>query len=338
MITVLSKDLNLAAKLLREGEVVAVPTETVYGLAANGFDPEAVKKIFLAKGRPSYNPLILHFSCKEKAIEAVSEVPEWAEKLMNEFWPGPLTLVLPKIESIPNEVTSGKSTVAVRVPSHKLMHELLCRLDFPLAAPSANLFSKISPTLTEHVLRDLNGKIPLIIDGGQCDRGIESTIVGMDKNGSPLLLRKGSIPREKMEVIIGRLEEVTSIEGDPIAPGMLKKHYAPETNSFLVKKSGKWLSKLDLEKYRVGVMCCVDLLKSDRAFIKELSANGDLSEAARELYKAMHELDSLCFDILLFEEFPEAGIGPSINDKLRRATKPIIQLRKYLKNGLTSTR
>lgn len=338
MKTVLSNDLSLASNFLIHGEVVAVPTETVYGLAANGFDPEAVRKIFLAKGRPSFNPLILHFPFKEKAMEVVSEVPEWAEKLMDEFWPGPLTLVLPKKECVPDEVTSGKKTVAVRVPSHRIMNELLCILDFPLAAPSANLFSKISPTLPEHVLRDLNGKIPLVIDGGQCDRGIESTIVGMDLNGLPVLLRKGAIPIEKIEQIIGRLEEVTSIEGDPMAPGMLKKHYAPRTTAFFVKQSGKWLSKLDLEKYRVGVMCCVDFHKSDRAFIKELSKKGDLNEAARDLYKVMHELDSLCFDILLFEEFPELGVGPSINDKLRRATKPIIQIRKYLKNGLTSTR
>jgi L-threonylcarbamoyladenylate synthase len=335
MRTEISQDLDLAVKLLRAGEVVAVPTETVYGLAANGFDPDAVRKIFLVKERPSFNPLILHFSSKEKALEVLSDVPPWALKLMDELWPGPLTLVLPKKRMVPNEVTSGKATVAVRVPSHKIIHDLLCKLDFPLAAPSANLFGRISPTLPEHVLKDLDGRISLIIEGGQCDHGIESTIIGMDANGLPTLLRRGSIPKERIEHIIGKLKEIKSNEDDPLAPGMLKKHYAPQTPSFLVKEPERWLSKFDLKKYKIGVVRVRETNKIEGAVIRELSATSDLNEAARQLYKVMHDMDVLCLDFILFEEFPGTDLGPSLNDKLKRATKPLIQLRKFVDYGLT---
>jgi L-threonylcarbamoyladenylate synthase len=337
MRTEISNDLSLASNFLLKGEVVAVPTETVYGLAANGFDPDAVKKIFFAKNRPLFNPLILHFSAKEKALEVLSEVPNWAHKLMDEFWPGPLTLVLPKKGMVPDEVTSGKDTVAVRVPNHAIMHQLLCMLDFPLAAPSANLFGRISPTRPDHVFNDLNGRIPLIIDGGQCDRGIESTIVGVNAEGMPVLLRKGAIPLEKIEMIIGRIDEVKALEDSPLAPGMLKKHYAPKTPSYLVKDTDKWISKLDLTKYRIGVLRLMNSNMTNTVLTRELSSNGDLNEAARQLYKVMHELDELSLDILLFELFPESGIGRSINDKLVRATKPLLELRKYIQHGLTST-
>ncbi len=330
MKTEISRDIQRVCQLLEMGEAVAIPTETVYGLAANGLNPNAVRRIYEIKGRPSYNPLILHFSDKEKVFQATTRVPDWANELMDQFWPGPLTLVLPKAKNIPDVVTAGKQTVAVRVPSHPLMLEVLNHLDFPLAAPSANLFGRISPTRPEHVLKELNGRISLILDGGSCLYGVESTIIGVDTDDSPLLLRHGSIALEAIEAKIGRISKAIDPSDSPLAPGMLKSHYAPRTPAYLVGQLATWIEKLD--HLKLGMLCFTTSERIDDPRIRVLSMSGNLEEAARELYRVMHELDHLKLDLLLFETFPQNGLGISINDKLQRATKPIVELRKFLKN------
>lgn len=330
MKTEISQDIQKVVELLKKGDPVAVPTETVYGLAANGFDPDAVRLIYEVKGRPSYNPVILHFSTKEKVFQAVTQVPLWANELMDYFWPGPLTLVLPKARHIPDIVTAGLDTVAVRIPAHPLMLEILKNIDFPLAAPSANLFGRISPTRPEHVFQDLNGRIQMILDGGSCQYGVESTIVGIDESGSPLLLRHGSISKEDVEEKIGRINEARSGSDTPAAPGMLKSHYAPRTPSFLVDELTPWIEKLD--HLQLGMLCFTLSEGPDDPRVRVLSPSGDLQVATKELYRVMHELDQLKLDILLFKSFPTYGLGVSINDKLHRATRPTIELRKFLKS------
>lgn len=330
MTTEVSIDIGKAAGLLRCGHVVAVPTETVYGLAANGFDQSAVLKIFEAKQRPSYNPLILHCASKEQALELFKVIPKWAEELMDRFWPGPLTLVLPKTEKVPDIVTSGKDSVAVRVPAHPMFLRLLADLKFPLAAPSANLFGRISPTSADHVLHDLSGRIPMILNGGSCGHGIESTIIGMNDLGDPFILRQGSITQQILEDQIGKVDVFQDYADLPLAPGMLKRHYAPETPSFLVQDLSKWMEKVS--HLKVGTMRFSQHSSYDEdKHLRILSARGDIAEAAQNLYATMRELDQSEYDLLLFEKFPNNDLGVAINDKLDRATRSMFEIRKYFK-------
>lgn len=316
----ITTDLNIAKKELQSGGVIAIPTETVYGLAGNARDEAAVEKIFTTKKRPRYNPLIVHIKSADDLPKAAREIPEKARQLAEAFWPGPLTLVLKKQASIPDAVTAGKDTVAVRVPDHPLTLNLLAQLDFPLAAPSANPFGSISPTSAKHVERYFGDSLKVILDGGECLRGIESTIIGFEGE-EPILFRLGSLSLEDIQEKIGPVKVRTrSVDQRPDAPGMLLRHYAPDTETLLTED-------LDtLVKAHAGRKIGLLVFKSKSALVPEdrqevLSASGDLEEAARHLYAAMHRLDKLGLDVIIAERLPDMGLGRTINDKLERATK-----------------
>ncbi|MDT0688795.1 L-threonylcarbamoyladenylate synthase [Salegentibacter sp. F188] len=298
--------------------IVAIPTETVYGLAGNAFSENAVKKIFRLKKRPAHNPLIVHLSSADDLEKIAKEIPETAFKLARSFWPGPLTLVLKKKNIIPGVVTSGLETVAVRVPNHPLTLELLQRLQFPLAAPSANPFGSISPTKAAHVKKYFKGRLSTVLDGGECERGIESTIVGF--NGEePIILRHGAISIEELEKVVGSLKFSTHNEDKPNAPGMLSRHYSPATESYLTTDVIKAMTSFPGK--RIGLLLFSKRVPDHTLIHQEvLSETGNFKEAANKLYAAMHRLDKKNADVLIFEELPEKGLGLTINDKLRRAT------------------
>ena len=313
--------LQKAKEILIKGEVVAIPTETVYGLAANAFDEKAIQKIFAIKNRPLYNPLIVHIKSIAYLEEVANDIPPLARKLAETFWPGPLTLVLPKRGNIPDIVTSGKGTVGVRVPSHPLTQELLNQLDFPLAAPSANPFGYISPTTAEHVKKQLGDKIQLILDGGNCEKGIESTIVGF-QNNKPILYRVGAISKETIEDYIGTIEVKNKAAASPDAPGMLSKHYSPKTK-FEVSNNIEESIRINSNK-NVGFLLFSkpNCELSNQQYI-QLTENQNIEEAATNLYAAMHQMDDKKFDLIIAEKFPDIGIGVSLNDRLQRAQETI---------------
>lgn len=315
----ISDDLKSAKTFLEAGELVAIPTETVYGLAANALDGKSVRKIFEAKNRPSYNPLIVHIGAREQLGEIVRYIPEKAQQLIDEFWPGPLTIVLPKQSKIPKEVTGEHSTVGVRMPNHPLTLKLLQMLRFPLAAPSANKFGKISPTTSAHVQQGLGDVIPMILEGGPCSRGIESTIVGFDKSNEVVILRHGVISQCKIESIVGPVISSTNNDTSPQAPGMLTSHYSPNKPSLMVENIGETLTGLKDKK--VGVLSYSKAYKLENVISNlVLSPSENAAEAARNLYAYLHQLDNSPADILILEKLPKSEISESINDKLRRAT------------------
>lgn len=310
-------DLGHAAALLRSGQVVAVPTETVYGLAANAFDPDAVLKIFTSKQRPSFDPLIIHIGHHGQLEGLVQELPDGAERLATAFWPGPLTLVLPKRSEVLDIVTSGLDTVGVRMPAHPMVLDLLDRLDFPLSAPSANPFGYVSPTTAQHVADQLGERIPYILDGGTCTVGVESTIIGW-ASGAWRLYRPGGVPVEAVEAVLGSALEpaVTSrSEALPMAPGMLESHYAPR-KPVHVGAIGALLDHY--AGRRTGVIAYRNTYAADRCEV--LSPQGDLVEAARGLFAALRALDASDVEVILAERFPDEGLGRAINDRLRRAS------------------
>lgn len=304
--------LQHAKSVLLKGECVAIPTETVYGLAANAFDPKAVARIFEIKNRPAFDPLIVHIGRIEDAGLVASELPPLAKKLATRFWPGPLTLVLQKRKSIPDLVTAGLDTVGVRMPAHPLTLKLLRSLDFPLAAPSANPFGYVSPTSAQHVHDQLGDKIECILDGGPCKIGIESTIVSFSGD-KPKVLRLGGISLEDLETITGPIEVATQSSSNPAAPGMLISHYSP----------GKPVQFGDLDKLirnHQSEKFCVLAYRDTRGYPGfALSPSGDLLEAAQELFAMLRKLDRADCEIVLAEELPDNGLGRAINDRLRRA-------------------
>lgn len=305
---------------LKKDNVIAIPTETVYGLAANALRENAVKKIFELKKRPSYNPLIVHIGSLKELQGIAREIPEKAYKLAHQFWPGPLTLVLKKGNSVAPAVTAGLDTVAVRVPNHPLTLELLGKLDFPLAAPSANPFGFISPSKAEHVLSFFGDKLNVILDGGECEKGIESTIIGFDENEDPVLYRHGSIPVEAVEAIIGKVKFNTCHETKPNSPGMLSKHYSPIAESYLTTDVKQMTEKFKGKK--IGLLLFKEKITDLPHLDQEvLSSTGDFNEAARNLYSAMHRLDAGNPDVIIFEKLPEKDLGVAINDKLKRAAR-----------------
>lgn len=315
----ISKDLNLAKTLLENDELVAIPTETVYGLAGNIFSEKAVKQIFETKKRPFFNPLIVHIHSLACLEEVCSEIPLKAKLLANIFWPGPLTLVLKKQDSISDLVTGGKDTVAVRIPNHPLTLELLSKLNFPLAAPSANPFGSISPTTAKHVVNYFSNSLQMVLDGGTCINGIESTIIGFE-NEEPILYRLGAISQENIESIIGPILLKNKSKSAPEAPGMLTKHYAPKTQTILVNDVKKELEKHSNKK--IGLLLFKNENLEIENVIKEvLSKKGSLKEATANLYAAMHRLDTQNLDLIIAQKFPEIDLGKSINDRLERATK-----------------
>ncbi len=315
--TIIGIDIEKAAELLRSGEVVAIPTETVYGLAANALDTKAVQKIYAAKDRPANNPLIVHIGAISQMEQIASDIPEIAKKLAAAFWPGPLTLVLPKQSHIPEIVTAGLPTVGIRVPQHSLTQELLERLDFPVAAPSANPFGYISPTTAAHVARQLSGRIPYILDGGACSAGIESTIVGFE-DGNAVIFRFGAIPPDEILKVALQLNYHQADGTQVLAPGMLPYHYSPQTSMALVDD----LDEVEDWKQfgKVGVLSLNNSISELAASQQiQLSAKGDFKEAARNLYAALHQLDEMGLDQIIAERLPANGLGLGINDRLKRA-------------------
>ena len=315
--SLISKDIQKAITILTNERLVAIPTETVYGLAGNIFSEKAVKKIFSTKKRPHFNPLIVHIASIDALKNIVSYVPKKAQILAETFWPGSLTLVLKKNSNIPDLITAGKNTVAVRVPNHPLTLELLKHLPFPLAAPSANPFNSISPTKPEHVSYYFDKELELILDGGPCKNGIESTIIGFEDD-EPILYRLGALSLETIEKVIGKVHIKNNKEENPEAPGMLLKHYAPKTSTVLTSDIEKEIKKFEGKK--IGVLSFNSCHKSNTIFHEIiLSRVGNLEEAATNLYDDLHELDALQLDIIIAEKLPEIGLGVSVNDRLQRA-------------------
>lgn len=316
--SIISKDIDKAVALLVKENVVAIPTETVYGLAGNIYSEKAIRKIFEVKQRPLFNPLIVHVHTIEELNELVSEFPQKASLLAEAFWPGPLTLILKKKASVPDLITGGKPSVAVRIPKHPVTLELLRRLDFPLAAPSANPFNRISPTSSSHVESYFGDSLKLVLEGGECQNGIESTIIGFEA-GEPVLYRLGSIAVEDIEQVAGPLSIKNKKQHAPDAPGMLAKHYSPQTKTILVQDPDSFISSSTYS--RIGAISFSETVKSlDKNRVKILSPSGDLKEAASNLYSALHQLDSLGLDLIVAQRLPEEGLGKSINDRLERAS------------------
>ena len=315
--SIISKDIQKAVQLLTNEQLVAIPTETVYGLAGNIFSEKAIKSIFSTKKRPFFNPLIVHIPSIDSLDEIVIHVPEKAKLLATAFWPGSMTLVLKKSDKIPDIITAGKDTVAVRVPNHPVTLELLKQLPFPLAAPSANPFGSISPTKPEHVERYFKNDIQQVLDGGSCTNGIESTIIGFE-NDKPIIYRLGALALEDIEAVVGQITIKNKKEESPDAPGMLARHYAPSTRTFLVDNIANEVEKHQGKK--IGVLPFKSSLNDGSLTEIILSKNGSMQEAASKLYNSLHELDSLNLDVIIAERFPDNGLGKSINDRLQRAT------------------
>ncbi|MHA7841856.1 MAG: L-threonylcarbamoyladenylate synthase [Winogradskyella sp.] len=317
--SIISTDISKAVELLNNEELVAIPTETVYGLAGNIFSEKAVKAIFETKERPFFNPLIVHIPNINYLDTIVETIPEKAKLLAEAFWPGPITLVLKKKSIIPDLITGGKDTVAVRVPNHPLTLDLLGKLDFPLAAPSANPFNRISPTKAEHVESYFKDKIKMVLDGGACKSGIESTIIGFE-NGEPIIYRLGSTPIEAIEAVVGTIEVKNKKEVAPDAPGMLERHYAPKTKTILTSHLKEAVEAN--KNLRIGLLTYNDILNDDAIHFKIVLSEGkNLEEAASKLYDALHQLDQQDLDLIIAERLPDYGLGKSINDRLTRATK-----------------
>ncbi|MEQ8471183.1 MAG: L-threonylcarbamoyladenylate synthase [Marinoscillum sp.] len=313
----IGQDILKAAELLKAGQLVAIPTETVYGLAGNALNESAILKIFEVKKRPKFDPLIAHTDSLNKVRSYVTHIPEPAMKLADAFWPGPLTILLNKKSHIPDLLTSGLPAVAVRMPKHPVVEELLAKLDFPLAAPSANPFGYVSPTTAEHVNDQLGSKIPYILNGGACDVGIESTIIGFDEKERPVIYRLGGKKVEDIEQIVGRVKLKITHSSDPMAPGMLKSHYAPGKRVII--------GKLDMltkrfQNRNFGIISFhqkFDNITEDKQIC--LSETKNLNEAARNLFGALRKMDQTNIDFIITERFPDEGLGQAINDRLNRA-------------------
>lgn len=303
--------------LLRQGEIVALPTETVYGLAADALREDAVLKIFKAKSRPRFDPLIVHLPTAD-SVDSVARIDPEARQSFNRihkrFWPGPLTFVFPRQTIIPDLVTAGLETVAVRLSSHPFFRDVVAAFGKPLAAPSANRFGRISPTAAEHVREELDGLIPLIVDGGPTAHGLESTIIAL-RNGRIEILRRGPITEEQLAefgevLVVGATQH-------PEAPGQLPSHYAPRTPLILIDAADRFDPVRD---QRQGLLSW--RTKQDSRFVelRRLSERQDLSEAAANLFRFLRELDACELDLIVAEKLPHEGLGAAINDRLSRAS------------------
>jgi L-threonylcarbamoyladenylate synthase len=314
-----AKAVSVAVALLRDGETVALPTETVYGLSADALNPIAVAKIFEAKERPRFDPLIVHLPDRdwlERIAKIDNQSREVIEKLIAQFWPGPLTLVLGRQSIVPEIVTAGLDTVAVRISEHPIFAEIVCEFGSPLAAPSANRFGRVSPTTAQHVLDELHTRIPLIVDAGPTTHGIESTIIAV--HGDKIdILRRGPVTAEQLSVF-GKIDIVTSRENIS-APGQLPSHYAPETSLQLTDDAQSFSPK---PNQRCALLAW-NPIKIDNRFaeIRSLSERGDLREAAANLFRCLRELDALDLDLIVAEQVPDQGLGAAIMDRLRRASR-----------------
>lgn len=315
--SLIGKNITFAAELLRQHQLVGIPTETVYGLAGNALSEQAILSIFEVKQRPFFDPLILHVSSIEKVEQYAVWNDERLKKLAGHIWPGPLTVLLPKKSNVPDLITAGSALVAVRVPKQSLTLQLLNELDFPLAAPSANPFGYISPTSAIHVEKQLGGKIGYILNGGDCEVGLESTIVGIE-NGLVCVYRLGGLSVMDIEKIIGDVHLQLNQSSNPKAPGQLKSHYAPrkpivEASEFEYKKQAN---------KRIGYLGFGALpayFNSGKEVHYNLSEKSDLKEAAINLFRYLRLLDDSEVDVILAERVPEEGLGLAINDRLKRA-------------------
>ena len=317
----IGKNTALARMLLTQGEVVAIPTETVYGLAGNAHDPKAIQKIFSIKNRPTTHPLIIHIASIDQLSAYVNEIPTTAQKLAQTCWPGPLTLLLPKKATISEAVTAGKDYVAIRIPDHPITLKLLASLSFPLAAPSANPFGYISPTQASHVDDQLGDKIPYILDGGPCKVGIESTIIGFE-GAQPIIYRFGGVTGEQIHDITGMIPTTyhplpSDVAGEP-SPGLSLHHYAPAKPLYIghlptlaALHTGKKLGVLAFDQYYPGIPETQQVV---------LSPQGSLVEAAYQLFNALRTLDNLGIDGIIASYLPPMGLGRAINDRLWRAS------------------
>ena len=307
----------LAAALLHAGDVVAFPTETVYGLGADATNPDAVARIFEVKGRPRFDPLIVHVASLAHVYPLVRAIPPAALRLAERFWPGPLTIVLPKTDRVPDIVTAGLSTVALRVPDHPVALDLLRAAPGPLAAPSANPFGYVSPTRADHVDEQIGTRVPLVLDGGPCRVGIESTIITfVDDN--PALLRPGGIPAEEIEDIAGPIRTVSIAAAERVAaPGQLPSHYAPRTPLTLV---GSVAGIPPTARAHAALLACTPVADvSGFAHVEVLAGEGELRRAAADLFAALRRLDASGYTRLFAVAVPERGLGRAIMDRLRRA-------------------
>jgi L-threonylcarbamoyladenylate synthase len=305
-----------AVELLREGQLVGLPTETVYGLAGDGLNPAALARIFEVKQRPLFDPLILHFADMAGAFDLAEQIPTAARELAQRFWPGPLTIVVRKKEMVPDLATSGLPNVALRVPAHPVAQALLRAFGGPLAAPSANRFGRISPTDAAAVRTELGEAVPLILDGGPCAVGLESTVLFLSEH-QPVLLRAGGIPVEEIEAVVGRVQRAAPVDDRPLAPGQLKHHYAPRKPLRLVGNVGEIPSQSDIGWLAFGTQTA-----SAPFFgvVENLSPTGDLREAAANFFRVLRGLDDdPRVGILYALPLPAQGLGLAINERLERA-------------------
>jgi L-threonylcarbamoyladenylate synthase len=315
-----------AAKLLRAGEVVALPTETVYGLAASALDETAVAKIFQVKGRPANNPIIVHVASLELANRCVAQFPAVAEKLAKAFWPGPLTLVLPRAETIPGIVTAGGPTVGIRWPAHPFIQAVIRECGFPLAAPSANLSNRVSPTNAGHVRAQLGGKIPLIVDGGQSQVGIESTVLDLTVL-PPRILRPGMVRAESLAAVCGEVQSSKSSVQSPDSalrsPGLLKKHYSPKARLVILnwRDDADLLSQLSTFNFQPSTCFVIahSQIPSGRNFAGVSVIPHDAEAFARAIYAELHRCDEANVGAIIVEAPPELPEWAGIADRLRRA-------------------
>ncbi len=325
--------LKHAAEILRAGGTVTFPTETVYGLGANALDEDAVKKIFKAKGRPSDNPLIIHIAKYEDLKDLVLEIPQNAERLINEFWPGPLTLIFNKSSIVPEIITGGLGTVAIRMPAHPIAKLLIELAEVPVAAPSANLSGKPSPTKEKHVKKDLMGRVDAIICGGDAAVGVESTVLDITSD-IPMILRPGGVTKEDLERVIGMVDVDPAIEGTqkkrliPKSPGMKYTHYSPNADVILLSgdldKIVKNIERIRREKeengYRVGIMATDETKhKYEGGTVISLGSRNNLETVASNLFKVLREFDERDIDVILAETFVEKGLGQAIMNRLIKA-------------------
>jgi L-threonylcarbamoyladenylate synthase len=315
------KAVAAAVELLRQGEIAALPTETVYGLAADALNPIAVTKIFEAKERPRFDPLIVHLPNREwleKVVALPANNPELIFRLADKFWPGPFTIVLPKLEIVPDIVTAGLDTVAVRLSAHPVFAQIACAFDKPLAAPSANRFGRVSPTIAQHVFDELHGRIPLVIDAGPTEHGIESTIVSV-RDGRIEILRRGPITEEQLRGLGFRpISDRQDADATIRAPGQLPSHYAPGTLLQVVDDAKSVVPKPD---QCLGLLAWNPVDEDERfAAIRCLSQRQDLREAAANLFRHLRELDTLGLDLIVAERVPSRGLGAAIMDRLQRAS------------------
>ena len=305
-----------AARLLKDGEVVAIPTETVYGLAGNAFEPKALAKIFAAKERPTFDPLIVHIADIAQITDIAKDIPDSAYKLAEAYWPGPMTIILPKKDCIPDLCTSALPSVAVRFPSHPIAQAIIKESGLPLAAPSANLFKHVSPTTAEHVAAQLADRIAGIVDGGPCSVGVESSIISL-AGEKPTVLRPGAITPEMFSKVLGdvTIKESTSKPGQPmLAPGQCDTHYRPQVPLYY----GKIPASFTLPEHTVRI--AFGTQAGPIPATVNLSATGDMVEATSKLYAFMHDLDDPKYDLILVDPIPNTGVGMALNDRLKRAS------------------